>query len=164
MASSRSILFLSISMVLLSSVAMATDHIVGDDKGWTVDFNYTQWAQQMVFRVGDNLVFNYNPSFHNVFKVNGTLFQNCTFPAENEALSTGKDIIPLKTEGRKWYVCGKADHCASRQMKFVITVLAEGAPAPSTPSPPPSSGARHVVSSVFGVVMATMLATIAIFA
>lgn len=47
--------FIAISMVLLSSIAMATDHIVGDDKGWTVDFNYTQWAQDKVFRVGDNL-------------------------------------------------------------------------------------------------------------
>lgn len=46
---------LAISMVLLSSVAMAADHIVGDDKGWTVDFNYTQWTQDKVFRVGDNL-------------------------------------------------------------------------------------------------------------
>jgi hypothetical protein len=54
MASSR-VVFFAISMVLLSSVSIATDHIVGDDKGWTVDFNYTQWAQKMVFHVGDNL-------------------------------------------------------------------------------------------------------------
>lgn len=47
--------FIAISMVLLSSVAIATYHIVGDDKGWTVDFNYTQWAQDKVFCVGDNL-------------------------------------------------------------------------------------------------------------
>ncbi|PNX61156.1 blue copper protein [Trifolium pratense] len=54
MASSR-VVFIAISMVLLSSVALAADHIVGEDKGWTVDVNYTQWAQEMVFRVGDNL-------------------------------------------------------------------------------------------------------------
>jgi hypothetical protein len=54
MASSRLIL-LAISMVLFSSIAMATDYVVGDEKGWTVDFNYTQWAQDKVFRVGDNL-------------------------------------------------------------------------------------------------------------
>jgi len=34
---------------------MATDYVVGDDKGWTLDFNYTVWAQDKVFRVGDNL-------------------------------------------------------------------------------------------------------------
>jgi len=54
MTSSHAI-YLAISMVLLSSVAMAADHVVGDEKGWTVDFNYTQWAQDKVFRVGDNL-------------------------------------------------------------------------------------------------------------
>ncbi|PNX96462.1 blue copper protein [Trifolium pratense] len=161
MASSRVALILAISMVLFSSVALATDHIVGGDKGWTVDLNYTQWASETVFRVGDNLVFNYDPSRHNVFKVNGTLFQSCTFPAANEALSTGKDIIQLKTEGRKWYVCGIADHCSTRQMKFAITVLPEAAPAPS---PPPSSMAHSVVSSMFGVVMATMVAIGVIFA
>jgi hypothetical protein len=107
------------------------------------------------------LVFNYDPSRHNVFKVNGTLFQSCTFPPANEALSTGKDIIQLKTEGRKWYVCGIANHCSARQMKFVITVLPEGAPAPS---PPPSSAAHSIVSSVFGVVMATIVAIEVIFA
>ncbi|AES80886.1 plastocyanin-like domain protein [Medicago truncatula] len=122
------------------------DHIVGDDN---------------VFRVGDNLVFNYDPSRHNVFKVNGTFFQRCTFPPQNEALSTGKDIIPLKTEETKWYVCGIADNCSARHMKFIITVLAESAPAPSLP---PSSDAHSVVSSVFGVVMATMVAIAVIFA
>ncbi|AES80888.1 putative cupredoxin [Medicago truncatula] len=152
---------LAISMVLLSSVAMAADHIVGDDKGWTVDFNYTQWTQDKVFRVGDNLVFNYDNTKHNIFKVNGTLFKDCTFPPKNEALSTGKDIIQLKTEGRKWYVCGVADHCSAHQMKFVITVLAEGAPAPS---PPPSSNAHSIVSSMFGVVMVAIVAMATIFA
>jgi len=48
-------LILAISLVLFSSVAMATDHIVGDDNGWTINFNYTQWTQDKVFRVGDNL-------------------------------------------------------------------------------------------------------------
>ena len=93
--------------------------------------------------------------------MNGTLFKDCTFPPKNEALSTGKDIIQLKTEGRKWYVCGVADHCSAHQMKFVITVLAEGAPAPS---PPPSSNAHSIVSSMFGVVMVAIVAMATIFA
>jgi len=37
------------------------------------------------------------------------------FPPENEALYIGKDVIQLKTEGRKWYVCRKADYCTARQ-------------------------------------------------
>jgi hypothetical protein len=104
------------------------------------------------------LVFNYDPSKHNVFKVNGTLFQSCTFPPANEALSTGKDVIQLKTGGRKWYVCGVADHCSARQMKLVITVLGDGAPAPS-----PTSNAHSTVSYVFGVVVAATVAIATIF-
>ncbi|XP_058748235.1 blue copper protein 1a-like [Vicia villosa] len=150
------VMYFAICMVLFSSVAMAVDHIVGDEKGWTVDFNYTQWAQDKVFRVGDNLVFNYDNSKHNVFKVNGALFQNCDFPPQNEALSTGKDVIQLKTDGRKWYICGKANHCAARQMKLVINVLEEGAPSPS-------SSAHSLASTVFGVLMLAMIAITAIF-
>ncbi|GAU23964.1 hypothetical protein TSUD_327650 [Trifolium subterraneum] len=103
-------------------------------------------------------VFNYDSTKHNVFKVNGTLFQSCTFPPANEALDTGKDIIQLKTEGRKWYVCGVADHCSARQMKLVITVLGNGAPAPS-----PTSSAYSTVSSMFGVVVAATVAITTIF-
>jgi hypothetical protein len=56
MAYSLVVMILSISMVLLFSVSMATDHIVGDYQAWShVATNYTQWAQERVFRVGDNL-------------------------------------------------------------------------------------------------------------
>lgn len=102
-------------------------------------------------------MFNYDSTKHNVFKVNGTLFASCTFPPVNEALSTGKDTIPLKSEGRKWYVCGKSDHCAARQMKLVINVVSDG------PAPAPSA-AHSMVSSVSGVVMAAIVAVAAIFA
>ncbi|XP_057440557.1 blue copper protein 1a-like [Lotus japonicus] len=154
---SSHVAFFAISMILVSSIAMATDHVVGDDKGWTVDFNYTQWTQDKVFHVGDNLVFNYDNAKHNVFKVSGASFKDCTLPPANEALSTGKDIIPLTTEGRKWYLCGKADHCIARQMKFVINVEAQAAPAPS-------SAAYSVLSSVFGVTVIIMSLITTIFA
>ena len=32
-----------------------TEHIVGDEKGWTLNFNYTAWAEGRQFRVGDTL-------------------------------------------------------------------------------------------------------------
>ncbi|XP_027351134.1 mavicyanin-like [Abrus precatorius] len=147
MAFAARLAFLAIFMVLLSSVALATDFVVGDDQGWTIDIDYAQWAKDKVFHVGDNLVFNYDNSKHNVFKVNGTQFQECTFPQENEALSTGKDVVTLKAEGTKWYVCGKANHCAAHQMKLSINVL-----APS-PAPAPTSAAHSVLSSFSSLLM-----------
>lgn len=67
---------------------------------------------------------------HNVYKVNGTAFQQCSVPPPSEALTTGNDKITLATAGRKWYICGVGKHC-DNGMKLVITVLS---PSPS-PAP-----------------------------
>lgn len=40
---------------VLSAVAMATEYTVGDDKGWTTNFDYEAWAKDKVFHVGDKL-------------------------------------------------------------------------------------------------------------
>ena len=78
-------------------------------------------------------VFQYPVGAHNVFKVNGTAFQNCQKPPLREALTTGNDVIVLATPGRKWYICGVRNHCNYGQ-KLVITVLPQAVEAPA-PSP-----------------------------
>ncbi|CAJ1920490.1 unnamed protein product [Sphenostylis stenocarpa] len=133
---------------------MATDFVVGDDKGWTLDFNYTAWAEGKVFRVGDNLLFNYDKASHNVLKVNGTQFQGCNFTADNDLLSSGKDSITLKAEGRKWYICGKGNHCANHQMKLVINVEA----AAPTSAPAPTSSAPSRIASLSGALIVAIAA------
>ena len=40
-------------------------------------------------------VFNYPPGAHNVFRVDGTAFQQCAPPANSEALTNGNDVINL---------------------------------------------------------------------
>ncbi|ESW33971.1 hypothetical protein PHAVU_001G113600 [Phaseolus vulgaris] len=149
-SSSARLAFFAISMLLLSSLSMATDFVVGDDKGWTLDFNYTTWAQDKVFHVGDTLWFNYAKANHNVVKVNGTQFKECSFTAENEVLSTGKDSITLKAEGRKWYICSRGNHCANHQMKLLITV--EAAP----PAPAPTSSASSLMASLSGALIVAL--------
>lgn len=67
-------------------------------------------------------VFNYPVGSHNVFKVNGTGFQNCIKPALSEALISGNDTIVLASPGRKWYICGVGQHCASGGQKLFIVV------------------------------------------
>lgn len=54
MASNRFVGFV-IAAIVLPSVAMASEYIVGDDKGWNVNLNYTDWAKDKVFYVGDML-------------------------------------------------------------------------------------------------------------
>ncbi|XP_028082843.1 basic blue protein-like [Camellia sinensis] len=90
-----------IVVVIFPIIVSATDFIVGDEKGWTVNFDYQAWVRGKDFRVGDKLVFLYPEEAHNVFKVNGTGFQNCNAPPLKEALTSGKDTVVLSTPGHK---------------------------------------------------------------
>ncbi|PWA35086.1 cupredoxin [Artemisia annua] len=55
MASSRStIIFVATFFVLATSIS-ATEYIVGDASGWSLDFDYQTWAKDKVFFVGDSL-------------------------------------------------------------------------------------------------------------
>ncbi|KAL6174588.1 hypothetical protein ACLB2K_051234 [Fragaria x ananassa] len=146
MASTQHFVILAIILAIFAPSILATDYIVGDGKGWTINFDYQAWAQGKMFYVGDNLVFNYPQGVHNVYKVNGTGFQKCAVPAGVMPLTSGNDVINLATPGRKWYICGVARHCSVGQ-KLLITVMPSMAPSPSplsassaVPSPSPTAG------------------------
>ncbi|WCJ43598.1 Blue copper protein [Euphorbia peplus] len=129
-------LVLAVLMIIIPTItARFKDHIVGDEAGWRLGFDYQAWANSKKFHVGDKLVFKYAPGSHNVHKVNGTGFQNCIRPPLSEALTTGNDTVVLATPGRKWYICGVGKHCESG-MKFLIIVFPLKTPSPP-PSPPP---------------------------
>ncbi|OMO67922.1 Plastocyanin-like protein [Corchorus capsularis] len=131
-------LMIAIVALFLPTISMATTYMVGDSSGWTINFDYQAWAKDKVFYVGDKLVFQYPQGVHNVFKVNGTAFQNCTIPPANQALTSGNDTILLATPGRKWYICGVANHCSAYGQKLAITVQYSygWAPAPAPSSIP----------------------------
>ena len=44
-----------IATIFLPSIAMATEYAVGDHHGWATGFNYSAWAADKVFQVGDAL-------------------------------------------------------------------------------------------------------------
>ncbi|KAK9059257.1 hypothetical protein SSX86_021876 [Deinandra increscens subsp. villosa] len=146
------LVFMATFLVLATSIS-AKEYIVGDENGWTLDFDYQTWAKDKVFVVGDTLVFNYPASVHTVVKVNGTEFQQCSTSASNGIMTSGHDVIPLQTPGRKWYICGVGKHCESRNMKLVITVL----PQTSAPAPSPiatSTSPKLAVPTIYGFVVA----------
>ncbi|GKE05480.1 blue copper protein-like protein [Tanacetum coccineum] len=98
-------LTIQIFVALIASLATsisATNFIVGDAYGWTLHFNYQSWAKGKEFVVGDKIVFKYPMGYHDVYKVNGTAFQQCTVPDIREGLTSGYDVVPLSTPGRKW--------------------------------------------------------------
>ncbi|KAL1547535.1 blue copper protein 1a-like [Salvia divinorum] len=145
---SKAFLLAVIFVAATAAPAFAVDYVVGDDAGWKLNVNYTAWAQDKVFYVGDTITFNYGVGDHNVYKVNGSDFKACTVPQPGESLRSGNDKISLATPGRKWYLCGVGNgtHCENG-MKLVITVFsAAPTPAPvvvapwpmyAAPSPPP---------------------------
>lgn len=56
MASTTAVIaLLSVSAVVLPTLGRAAEFVVGDDEGWTLGVNYTAWAQDKEFRVGDTL-------------------------------------------------------------------------------------------------------------
>ncbi|KAK4488203.1 hypothetical protein RD792_003946 [Penstemon davidsonii] len=96
------------------------------------------FAATVLVRLGANReegggVFKYVEGKHNVYKVNGTAFQQCSVPSESGGLTSGNDVITLATPGSKWYICGVGEHC-NYGMKLVINVSCAVAPA-SAPAP-----------------------------
>ncbi|KAM0069859.1 putative Phytocyanin domain, cupredoxin [Helianthus debilis subsp. tardiflorus] len=149
------VIFIGLIATLATSVS-ATDFIVGDEYGWTLNFDYQAWAQGKKFVVGDKLVFKYPVGKHNVFKVDGNGFKGCVVPAANESLASGYDVVTLTTPGKKWYICGVGKHCETGGMKLVIDVLAWSpvlpfpVPAPAPAPGPVPSGKVFVVGDDYG--------------
>ncbi|XXG65353.1 hypothetical protein AAC387_Pa05g3073 [Persea americana] len=114
--------FAAAILVILPAIAYSTDYIVGDQEGWTIGFDYSEWAKDKQFHVGDTLTFIYTEGNHNVIKGDGKGFANCATSPNSGILTSGQDKITLNTPGNKWYICGVTGHCDYGQ-KLKITVL-----------------------------------------
>ncbi|XP_008789579.2 blue copper protein 1a-like [Phoenix dactylifera] len=152
-----------VAMAILPAMARATEYVVGDDMGWNLGVNYTDWARGKVFRVGDSLVFRYDPENHNVLRVSGPDFQACNKVSAQGPLASGDDAVPLSSPGKRWYFCGKAGHCESGQ-KLVITVLPSLQAPAASPTPTalvPGSSNKITVAEYqsFMVVLVAVLTT-----
>ena len=113
------------------------------------------------FSVHFNAVFRYSPGLHNVHRADLVSFQNCTPSATSVALTTGNDKVALASSGRKWYLCTKATHCATGNMKLAITVLPQvGSPALAPALAPAYSAAtRHGAATICLAWIAAALGT-----
>ncbi|KAG9444252.1 hypothetical protein H6P81_015592 [Aristolochia fimbriata] len=162
---------LTLLLVVFPAVflASATDFVVGDHSGWTVDVDYQAWASGKKFFVGDTLrrhqagcPFYINSSHVSLHKANKS---NHAFGAKvfnydkskhnvytvdkagfgnctvpsNGVLNTGNDRIALSSPGKKWYICGVGEHCAKLGMKLIITVEPLEGPAAAPDVPPGGS-------------------------
>ncbi|XP_062170966.1 blue copper protein 1b-like [Alnus glutinosa] len=144
---------LAIVAILFPSI-MGMDFMVGDDKGWTTNFDYQAWAKGKEFHVGDNLVFKYPVEAHSVIKVNGTSFQQCAISAGNGTLTSRNDVITLATSGNKWYICGVAKHCEVGNQKLFIMVSEDNSSAVRGSIEPLYYG---WMMAIFGILMMVMV-------
>ncbi|CAN4077860.1 unnamed protein product [Withania somnifera] len=156
---STTFLIALVVVAMFAGLATSTEHWVGDDQGWKLDFNYTSWAATKQFHVGDKLIFKYKKDAHNVIKADQEAFKSCTPSSDVTPLTSGNDEIALTLPGKKWYICGIGKHCENG-MKVAINVLAAQSPAPSPSSPASSSASWISVDSKF---VAMIVAAFAMF-
>ncbi|KAL8515245.1 hypothetical protein ACS0TY_014093 [Phlomoides rotata] len=116
---------------------------VGDSAGWTTigNVDYKAWAVAKNFQIGDIIVFEYNPQFHNVMQVIHSQYKACNVSSPITTHTTGNDSITITTSGHHFFLCGVPGHCQSGQ-KVDINILRSPSIAPSesgTPSPVPEA-------------------------
>ncbi|KAL6012174.1 hypothetical protein ACLOJK_002652 [Asimina triloba] len=153
--------FIALLLLLFISAARATDHIVGGNRGWNPGMNYTLWANNHTFYVGDLIylrdlsrpfsvaAFRYQKNMYNVYRVNESGYVNCTTDGAYGNWSSGKDFISL--DHAKWYyfICGPTYLC-QQGMKVAVHVLpltsppqsAEDAAGKSKSAGPPVASGR----------------------
>ncbi|KAK3010445.1 hypothetical protein RJ639_010654 [Escallonia herrerae] len=129
-----------LAITLLAAVAsstLATDFVVGDEQGWNVGLDYQAWAQGTEFHVGDRLDLWWMQCLgtrkeHITFtnQVDEAAFIQCAPPTTSVPLTSGDDAIELSQPGNNYYLCGIDHHCATGNLKLMITVL------PQVPAPP----------------------------
>lgn len=102
-------------------------------------------------------VFVYTEGDHNVIPVGGEEFKACNGTGAARMFNSGHDVIPLKTTGKKWYLCRIAGHC-QRGQKLSINVLPAMSPAPALP---PTSSSNPIMKHTFQMAMTIAAAVIA---
>eukprot|EP00249_Psilotum_nudum_P003299 c16692_g1_i1 orf=716-1306(+) len=136
------VLFLGLLAAL--DFGVATDHIVGKNRGWqvpaaagpTVNLNYTDWAGNETFYLGDTITFHYQENQHSVFQVNYSTYVNCTINMYvghdwiyNWSNKGGRVVILLNETKVYYFVCGFGGHC---QQGMKVAVSVSKLPAPQT--------------------------------
>ncbi|KAM3259763.1 hypothetical protein ACQJBY_051191 [Aegilops geniculata] len=144
MAASRALV---LAVVVAAGCAVglsgATDHIVGANRGWNPNINYSSWSANQTFYVGDLISFRYQKGTHNVFAVNETGYDKCTMDGITGNWTSGKDFIPLPHPGTYFFICGNGFCQAGMKVAITVRIFDLGPEI----YPPPAPGADDPSSS-----------------
>ncbi|KAJ8536168.1 hypothetical protein K7X08_034569 [Anisodus acutangulus] len=147
--------------LLLAAVATtvnATDHIVGANKGWNPGINYTLWANNQTFYVGDYISFRYQKSQYNVFLVNQTGYDNCTIDDAFGNWISGKDFIMLNKTQRYYFICGTGGCMNGMKVSVVVHPLPSPPMSAVAAEHPSEKSAASVAVRGFGLLLAMSFA------
>ncbi|GJN33727.1 hypothetical protein PR202_gb22350 [Eleusine coracana subsp. coracana] len=132
--------------------ASATAYNVGDSQGWTTGADYTRWASNKAFAVGDTLAFSYPAKAHSVTEVSKSDYDACSGRNAMRDDDNGNTVVTLDSPGWHYYICNVPGHCAAG-MKLAVMVSA-------TPNGATPSGGGALVPAMGSVVAAAVGAAI----
>ncbi|PWA56738.1 Cupredoxin [Artemisia annua] len=94
--------------------------VVGGDKGWTYGVDHQAFMNNIEMFVGDKLLFQYPIGQHDVVEVDAENFEKCTVPPGAKRHTSGKDLINIDKEKRRFFICSVkgGHHCRDGKMKF----------------------------------------------
>ncbi|KAJ0780690.1 putative Phytocyanin domain, cupredoxin [Helianthus annuus] len=103
--------------MLVAPMALATQHVVGDNDGWSnpryPEF-YAEWASLHTFNVGDTLFFNFTKEAHDVAEVPQEAYDQChTQGAKVIIKSAG--AVKLTSCGAHHYISTRKGDCETHQ-------------------------------------------------
>ncbi|KAI3520869.1 hypothetical protein L1887_10321 [Cichorium endivia] len=107
-ATAVGLLVCAVVMVMLPDVS-AKRYIVGGNMGWTSNVNYTLWAGNQTFYLGDWLYFVYDRNQNDVLEVNKTNYETCNaeHPLHNYTTGAGRDVVPLNVTRHYYFISSK---------------------------------------------------------
>ncbi|KAF7139532.1 hypothetical protein RHSIM_Rhsim07G0036700 [Rhododendron simsii] len=117
------------ALLLLVLLAVPAVHSVQTNIPWNEGINYTTWAADKTFAVGDTLLFVYTTN-HAVDIVDESDYTSCNYGNALHSYSGGRTTITLTTPGSMYFLCPTIGHCQAG-MKLSITVTAAAASSSS---------------------------------
>ncbi|CAL0322638.1 unnamed protein product [Lupinus luteus] len=111
-------MLLFLMLVFYSEMVHAKTYSVGDESGWT--YNLTDWIQGKHFKIGDRVVFKYDPRKHDVVAIIGNkyAYDECTTPPKTIVYDTGNDEF-LLSGGVNYFISKIPGQCEAG-LKFAI--------------------------------------------
>ncbi|XP_072951277.1 early nodulin-like protein 9 [Typha angustifolia] len=144
-------------LVLLATVAVATEFKVGGSGKWDVpdSMSYNQWAEKHRFQVGDTLAFSYLPDKDSVLLVDVKSYNSCDTSSFIDQFNDGNTVFTFTTSGPFYFISGNKDNCEKNE-KLHVVVMADRSKRPSSaPSPSPYSSSPPTPSGMVEITPST---------